>query len=348
MNFFYEEDIEYIYNSLKNKVTKLEGKKILISGGAGFLGTYFTEVIAKFNQRIFKKPCKILIIDRFIDKSKKKNLQKNYFKFKIHDVTKEIKLKEKYDYIIHAAGIPTPSEYKIKPIQTLDVSYFGTRYLLEIAKKMRSKFIFFSSSEIYGDPDKKNIPTPESYYGNVASTGGRSAYDEGKRIGETLSYSFFEHYGIHTNCIRPFNVFGPGMLQTDYRVLPNFALNILKKKPLRVFKPGTQTRTYCYSSDAIIGFFLVFLKGRPGEIYNIGNTKPEITAVHLAGIIKKNIKRSIKINVVKYPNDYPDKEPQRRCPDLNKSKTHLGYSPKIKLVDGLRKFFDWAFINYKT
>ena len=346
MKFFLEEDIEYIFKFLRKKTKKLEGKKILISGGAGFLGTYFTEVIAKFNKYIFKKPCKILILDRFIDKKKKIQLIKNSFNFKVLDISKKINLNDKYDYIIHAAGIPTPSEYKLRPIETLDVSYIGTRYLLEIAKKMKAKFVFFSSSEIYGNPDIKNIPTSENYRGYVSSVGGRSCYDEGKRVGETLSYSYYEHFGIHTNCIRPFNIYGPGMLQTDYRVLPNFALNILNNKPLRVFYPGTQTRTYCYATDAIIGFFLVFLKGRPGEIYNIGNNNPEVTAFELAKMVKKNVNNKVKIKIMKYPKDYPNEEPQRRCPDLNKSRSELGYIPKVKLKDGLQKFFNWAFENY--
>ena len=347
MEFFLEEDIDYIYKSLGRKPKTLEGKKILISGGAGFLGTYFTEVIARYNKTLFKKPCKIFILDKFIDKKKKILLKKNSFDFKVHDVSKKINLSQKFDYIIHAAGIPTPSEYKVRPIDTLDVSYLGTRFLLDVAKKMKAKFIFFSSSEIYGNPDKKNIPTKEDYRGYVSSIGGRSCYDEGKRVGETLSYTYYERFGIHTNCIRPFNVYGPGMLRTDYRVLPNFALNILMKKPLRVFYPGTQTRTYCYVTDAIIGFFLVFLKGSPGEIYNIGNNKPEVTVFELANKVKNNLDTKVKIKIMKYPKDYPDEEPERRCPDLKKSKTQLGYYPKINLDEGLTKFFDWSFKNYK-
>ena len=349
MKFFLEEDINCIFDSLKNKSNKLSGKNILISGGAGFLGTYFVQVINKLNERKFKKPCKVHIIDRFIDKEKKKFLNKNKnFSFTEKDVSKHLSIKNKFDYIIHAAGIPTPSEYKIKPIETLDVSYFGTRYLLDIAKKMNAKFIFFSSSEIYGNPDKKHIPTPESYRGYVATTGGRSCYDEGKRIGETLSFAFHEHFGIHTNCIRPFNVYGPGMLQSDQRVLPNFALNILKNKPLKVFQPGTQTRTYCYVTDAMIGFFLVLLNGLPGEIYNIGTGSPEITVLDLVKRVDKNINKKINYQVIEYPDDYPDEEPQRRCPDLRKSRIQLGYKPNQNINNGLKKFFSWALENYKA
>jgi len=349
MKFFLEEDINCIFDSLKNKSDKLSGKKILISGGAGFLGTHFVQVINKLNQKQFKKPCKVHIIDRFIDKEKKKELNKNKnFSFTEKDVSKKLLIKTKFDYIIHAAGIPTPSEYKIRPIETLDVSYFGTRYLVDLAKKMNSKFIFFSSSEIYGNPDGKHIPTPESYRGYVATTGGRSCYDEGKRIGETLSFAFYEHHGVHTNCIRPFNVYGPGMPQGDYRVLPNFALNILKNKPLKVFQPGTQTRTYCYVTDAMKGIFLVLLKGLPGEIYNIGIESPEITVLDLVKRVDKNTDKKIKYQLIGYPNDYPDEEPQRRCPDLKKSKIQLGYKPNQSLDGGLKKFFNWALENYKA
>lgn len=155
MKFVLEEDIEYIFKSLGKKVNQLEGKKLLISGGAGFLGTYFTEVISKYNKKVFKKPCKVLVVDKLINKQKKIQLKNNSFNFKVHDISKKININEKFDYIIHAAGIPTPTEYKLKPVETLDVSYFGTRFLLNMARKMKAQFIFFSSSEIYGNPDKK-------------------------------------------------------------------------------------------------------------------------------------------------------------------------------------------------
>ena len=314
-------------------------KNILVTGGAGFLGSHLCNELINSN---FNVTC---LDNLFTGKIENLKHLENYkeFKFIKHDVTeyKDIEC----DYIFHLACPASPIQYQKDPVKTVSTNVEGTLNMLKLANTRKIPILFTSTSEVYGDPEVS--PQKESYWGRVNPVGPRSCYDEGKRVGETLSYSYFEHFGVHTNCIRPFNIYGPGMLQTDYRVLPNFALNILNKKPLRVSHPGTQTRTYCYATDAIIGFFLVFLKGRPGEIYNIGNNKPEVTVFDLAKMVKKDINNEIKIKIMKYPKDYPDEEPERRCPDLNKSKKHLGYSPKVKLEDGLIKFFNWSFDNYK-
>ena len=150
------------------------------------------------------------------------------FKFLIKDVCETFNFKDHIDLIIHAAGIASPYYYRKKPIETLDVAIKGTRNSLDLAKKHNSKGIFFSSSEIYGDPDPKQIPIKENYRGNISSMGPRACYDESKRIGETLCYIYNNSFDVHTNIIRPFNVYGPGMNQKDYRVLPNFISNIVK------------------------------------------------------------------------------------------------------------------------
>ena len=180
--------------------------------------------------------------------------------------------------------------------------------MLELAKYHKSRFSFFSSSEIYGDPDSKNVPIQESYKGNVSVNGPRACYDESKRVGETLCYIYHSLEGIKTNVIRPFNVFGPGMQENDYRVLPNFASQIKKGKALKIYGTGNQTRTFCYITDAIEGFLRVITKGIPGESYNIGNVSPEISILDLVKRIKNISDDSINYDVIDYPDSYPSDE----------------------------------------
>jgi UDP-glucuronate decarboxylase len=250
------------------------------------------------------------------------------------------------DYIIHAAGIASPFHYRRYPLETLGVAIDGTRNLLELARTKRSRFAFFSSSEIYGDPDPAHVPTMESYRGNVASMGPRACYDESKRVGETLCHIYHDSFDVETVCIRPFNVYGPGMREADYRVLPNFASAIKAGRPLRVYGTGRQTRTYCYVTDAMTGFFLAVLKGLPGHPYNIGASSPEVSVHQLVEAIEKALGRELERQVIEHPDSYPADEPQRRCPDLRKAMTHLDYRPERGLEEGLKRFLDWTQHHY--
>ena len=259
-----------------------------------------------------------------------------------HDVIQPYDWDGPLDYVIHAAGIASPFYYRAYPLETLEVAITGTRGMLELAEAHDARFTFFSSSEIYGDPDPKHVPMAESYRGNVACQGPRACYDESKRVGETLCYIFHNTQGTHTNTIRPFNVFGPGMQETDYRVLPNFASRIKGGLPLHVYGTGNQTRTFCYITDAIVGFLLVVLKGVAGEAYNIGNPEPEISMLDLVKQIETVSFREVGYNVVEYPDSYPADEPNRRAPDIRKARLQLNYAPQVRLDDGLKRFLDWS------
>ena len=214
--------------------------------------------------------------------------------------------------------------------------------MLELARYNQARITFFASKEIYGDPDSSHVPTQESYRGNVSAQGPRACYDESKRVGETLCYIFHENYGLATNTIRPFNVFGPGMQETDYRVMPNFANRIKGNRPLNVYGSGAQTRTFCYITDAMNGFLRVITSGVPGEAYNIGNPKPEISMIDLVKIMENAYNGNLTFNVIEYPDSYPSDEPLRRCPDITKARRQIGYEPNVELDDGLKRFLKWS------
>ncbi len=344
MSDLLNEDINRIIKNTKKYFYSLSGKRLLLTGGNGFLGKYFIEIIKEHN-KLLKKPVELIVFDNTF---KKNSFSKKYhIKLIKKNVSKIFSYNKKIDVIIHAAGIASPFYYRKKPIETLEVAVNGTINCLALAKKYNSKFIFFSSSEIYGDPNKINIPTKETYRGNVNSLGPRACYDESKRLGETLCYIYKNTYNLHTNIIRPFNIYGPGMNQNDYRLFPNFISNILNNKKINIYGTGKQTRTYCYVSDAIEGFIKVISVGKAGEVYNIGNNKPEVSVKDIKKILEKINKKKIRSQYIKHPKSYPKDEPQRRCPDITKAKKHLNYKPKINLETGLKFFLNWAKENYK-
>ena len=343
-------DICHIVDQITYFSDNFSGKNIIITGARGFLGRYFIETFNLLNEKFLENPIKIIALDNLITSGKSGEEFPSYrnVEFIKHNVIKYFDSSEKVDFIIHAAGIASPFYYRAYPLETLEVAITGTKNMLQLAKEKNAKFTFFSSSEIYGDPDTKYVPTPESYRGNVSSQGPRSCYDESKRVGETLCYIFHSLYDVHTNIIRPFNIFGPGMQETDYRVLPNFASQIIKSIPLNLYGSGKQTRTFCYITDAIEGFLRVIAKGKPGETYNIGNSKPEISMLDLVKKLEKIYNKKIPFNLVDYPESYPADEPNRRAPDISKAKAQLGYDPKVSLEEGLTKFFNWAEENYSN
>ncbi len=346
--FFIKSDIEEILQGIQTIGQDISNKTIVITGARGFLGRYLIEIFKQMNDKQLNSPVKVFAVDNLITAGKlaQQSIDDSNIKFIEHDVTKPFSLDEEIHYIIHAAGIASPQYYQKYPLETLEVAINGTKNMLQLAKQKNARFTFFSSSEIYGDPDTQNIPTKEEYRGNVSSLGPRACYDESKRVGETLCYIFSEHFGVRTNIIRPFNFYGPGMQEKDYRVLPNFASRIKSKKPLKIYGRGDQTRTFCYITDALTGLLQVILRGKPNEIYNIGNPNPEISVIQLADMITKVLDYKIPYEIIGYPDEYPANEPNRRCPDIQKAQTHLGYEPKVTLEDGLRRFLSWTDKNY--
>ena len=344
-------DQVYEVQELKDELKKFNNKKILLTGGLGFLGYNF---LLLFNFLIAYKKYNInIIVYDIVDKKKLPSWFLNLNK-KITYKKENIIDKKNFpnvDYIIHAASIASPTYYRKYPIETMDANVIGLRNLLDFYKNKKiNSFLFFSTSEIYGDPDKKNIPTKETYRGNVSCTGPRACYDESKRYGETLCVNFHKKFKIPVKIVRPFNNYGPGLNINDKRVIPDFAKNILNNQTIVLFSDGKPSRTFCYISDAIVGYMKVLIRGKSGESYNIGNNNPEVSMEKLAklmikiackkfGYTKKLVK---KINKDK---NYLIDNPNRRCPDLSKSKKELNFFPKIDLITGLNKALDWYKIN---
>lgn len=342
--FLLQSDVEEITTRLRDDAIALSGKTVLLTGGRGFLGRYFTEVFAALNAEILDKPVKVVILDNLITAGAAgaAAFSDPNMEFIQHDVIQPFEWRGDLDYIIHAAGIASPYYYRAFPLETLEVAIAGTRRMLDLAGRHDARLTFFSSSEIYGDPDPRYVPIPESYRGNVSCQGPRACYDESKRVGETLCYIFNTKDGTHTNVIRPFNVYGPGMQETDYRVLPNFASRIKAGQALKVYGTGDQTRTFCYITDAMLGFLKVVLGGIPGEAYNIGNPKPEISMVELVESMEKVLGRTLDYDVIEYPDSYPADEPNRRAPDIRKAQIQLKFAPAVTLETGLRRFLSWT------
>ena len=343
-----ETDIREIVDRLGPAAESFSGKTILLTGGRGFLGRHFTEAFNRLNRSVLEKPANLIVLDNLITAGEagQSMAGDEHVQLIRHDVIEPFEFDGPIDYVIHAAGIASPFYYRAYPLETLEVAVTGTRNLLRLAEEKGARFTFFSSSEIYGDPDPKHVPTAESYRGNVSCQGPRACYDESKRAGETLCYIFHNMHGTETNTIRPFNVYGPGMQETDYRVLPNFASRIKGGRPLNVYGTGNQTRTFCYITDAIVGYLLVILKGVPGEAYNIGNPEPEVSMIDLVERLRGIVGENVEYNLIEYPDSYPGDEPMRRSPDIRKARLQLGFDPEVGLDEGLERFFAWTDTAY--
>ncbi len=327
---------------LGEDVHLLEGKTVLMTGGAGFLGKYYVGLMIYLNQNVFKTPVKFIVLDNFITGDDSLINGDPNIIFEKHDITEEYKYDGEIDYIIHGAGIASPIYYRQFPLETIDSTVFGLRNILKLAQEKKVKSVaYFSSSEVYGNPPAEHVPTHENYNGNVSFTGPRACYDESKRIGETICLAYRDKFGLPVKMIRPFNVYGPGMRVDDYRVISNFITKALKGEAMTVHGDGEFTRTFCYITDGVAGFLKVLLKGQDGEAYNIGNSNEEISMLVLAEKIKEAMDGKAEISLVESPEVYAKDNPQRRCPDLTKAKAQLGYEPRISLNEGIKRTLGW-------
>jgi nucleoside-diphosphate-sugar epimerase len=351
------EDLDFIAKQCDAEFRKISGQQIVIAGGAGFLGYYLVQSALHWNRvHPGSEPIRVTVLDNFIRglPAWLKLVQTDsHLRLIRHDITHPLPADlGDAGYLIHAASIASPIYYRQHPIETMDANVNGLRFFLDYCLAQQQKgipvkgFLFYSSSEIYGDPTPENIPTPETYRGNVSCTGPRACYDESKRYGEALCANFARQHGIPVKVARPFNNYGPGLKITDGRVIPDFARDVLAGRDIVMLSDGSAKRTFCYSADAISGYYKVLVTGRPGEAYNIGTEAPEISVVELADRVVALARELFAYEgrlVRKESNDkdYLVDNPTRRCPVISKARTELGYDPQIAIEEGLRRTLIW-------
>lgn len=346
-----QQDVAWVCQELGKGLEAMEGSTWLISGCAGFLGSYFLDFLHYCNETMFARPCTVLCLENFKSgrRERIKHLENDkHLRFVKADVVKPFQVRGKLDYIVHAASIASPAFYRKYPIETIEANVLGLRNLLELARdKDLRGFLFFSSSEVYGDPSPENIPTPEQYNGNVSCTGPRACYDESKRLGETLAVNYHGQYGVPVKIVRPFNIYGPGLRLEDRRVLPDFFQGALFNQRITILSDGTPTRSFCYVRDALTGFIRALLSNYNGEAFNVGNEEAEISIAHLAELVAELV-GDVQIEFgISQEAEYLTDNPQRRCPDLTKAKTLLDYRPQVDIREGLARSLDWYREEYR-
>lgn len=350
------EDLSDIATRLSAEFSRMAGKRLLIVGGAGFLGYYLVQAPLAWNRTAQGAPISVTVYDNYIRGMPEwlEQLQGDpNLVLQKHDIRDPLpEDMGDFDYIIHAASIASPIFYRKYPIETMDANVDGLRRLLNYALAQRdagkplSGFLFYSTSEIYGDPTPENIPTPETYRGNVSCTGPRACYDESKRYGETLCVSFAQVHDLQITIARPFNNYGPGLKITDRRVLPDFARDVFGGKDIVMLSDGAPTRTFCYIADAIVGYFKVLVVGRKGESYNIGTDAAEVSMARLADEVVRIAKDrwGYAGKVVRQQSsdqNYLVDNPNRRSPVIGKAREHLGYEPTVGFEKGLERALIW-------
>ena len=347
-------DLDYICDTLDDELGTLAGEQLLITGGAGFLGYYLVQAVVHWNRSRPDRRIRLTVMDNFVRGVPRwlKEIESELDLMRRSIVDPLPEDMPAFDAIIHAAGIASPIVYFKHPIETMDANVNGLRQLLDYAVERKRAghpvraFLYYSTSEIYGDPSPENIPTPETYRGHVSCTGPRACYDESKRFGETLCWNFARQHGVPVTVARPFNNYGPGLKITDRRVIPDFARDIFGGNDIVLLSDGSAKRTFCYVADAVAGYYKVLVKGRPGEAYNVGVEVPEISVTELADRVVALGRelfgyRGHVVHKESADREYLIDNPTRRCPVITKARTELGYDPQITIDEGLRRSLLW-------
>jgi dTDP-glucose 4,6-dehydratase/UDP-glucuronate decarboxylase len=337
------EDIELILQDVGNPLSRLSGSTVLITGASGFLCSYLVETLAALNDSGLHPPCHVLAADNLRTSVPERlaHLEgRGDVLFLRQDITLPFDPARPVDWIIHGASIASPTLYRRYPLETIDVNVTGTRHMLELARQHRVKsMLYFSTSEIYGDPDTAHIPTGEDYRGYVSSTGPRACYDESKRLGETLCVTFHQLFRVPVKIVRPFNVYGPGQPLQDGRIIPDLMTAAVRRNPIVLFSDGRASRAFCYVADAVRAMCRILLSDGDGEAFNVGNDEKEVSIRGLSEIMRQvagppwlDIQYRASQDV-----HYTTDNPQRRCPDLTKLRSRFPWEPKVTLESGLTR-----------
>lgn len=333
----YELDYNSVYENLTYDIVKnLEGKNIFITGGSGFIGRSLIEFFSFLNESVLTIPCRMLCVEHISEIEETDTLKT--IKLNLVEPFSKISENWKFDYIIHAAGIVSPQDYSKMPLEALELSYLGTKHVLEMASKQEVESILcFSSSAVYGGTCVS--PICEESIGAISTSSDRSSYAIGKKVLETLSYFYHSKRGLPVKVVRPFSIYGPQMGNNN--VMIRFIDSILSGKPITIFGNGTQSRSFCHIEDAINGFLRVMILGKNGEAYNIGASEnSEISMLGLAKLLLKISNKSVNIKLTEYPEDYPKDEPRRSLPDIKKSAEEIGFCSSVDLELGISDLYN--------
>lgn len=342
-------DLAQIHAALGPRVSAFRGQGVVITGAAGFLGFYLTCFFATYAEVLGLR--RLIVLDNFqLGKPDWLAALSGHDMVDIHhfDVARDDigSIPQALDaaFVIHAASIASPTFYRRFPVETIDANIWGLRRLLDAYRNRSSLrgFLFFSSSEIYGDPEPQFIPTAEDYRGRVSCHGPRACYDESKRFGETLCWVYAHEFGMPITVARPFNNYGPGMRVDDRRVPADFAQAVLAGQDILILSDGSPMRTFCYIADAIAGYLLCLLHGRY-DYFNIGTAEPEISVRGFAEIYREAAAEvlgyagAVTFQASSDPAYLTD-NPNRRCPDIAKARAMLGYDPIVPVEAGVRRY----------
>jgi len=302
--------------------------RILITGGAGFIGSHLCD-------RFLTQGHHVVAMDN-LSTGNIRNIAhlagNDRFLFIKHDVTQYIYFKDQLDAVLHLASLPSPVDYLNKPIQTLKVGALGTHNALGLALEKGAKFLLASTSEVYGDPQVH--PQPETYWGHVNPVGPRGVYDESKRFAEAMAMAYHRYHGVDTRIARIFNTYGPRMRLDDGRVVPNFVCQALLGEPLTVYDDGSRTRSFCYISDMVEGMIRLLESGETWPI-NLGNPD-EMTVLEFAYRVLEITGSRSEITFVMPQDERTKDDPMTRQPDISKARRLLGWEPTVPLEEGLR------------
>ena len=350
-------DLASVHERFANRA-RLAGSSVVVTGAGGFLGYYLVKYLAAYASELGLR--KIVAIDpaaasaeHWLARLGATNPAVTVIPADVASVDiRELGVESEPVYVVHAASIASPTFYRLHPLETIDANIWGLRRMLDSSRTLDLRgFLFFSSSEIYGDPTPDAVPTNENYRGFVSCTGPRACYDESKRFGETIAWVYAQQFGTPITIARPFNNFGPGMAATDKRLPADLAARVVAGADIEILSSGTPTRTFCYVTDALVGYLACLVHGKY-DYFNIGNASPELSVMDLARLFQETASTlwGYTGQIRQATSDDPDyltDNPQRRCPDLSKAAELLDYRPEVSVSEGVRRYLSHQYLLAK-